>query len=372
MKKFLLLVALTAAAAPAMASKARLSALSGSRQLRDDQTIFDRPSDLVNLGNWATVELGKTAPVDAAGYANGTVATAEGGFSHAMGAGYLGFYLGHHNDVVTSSRLFGSTGFATAANLLSEENPIDLYYAAKMGDLTWGAGLWYSNSNKKATSLKQSSIGVRGGVEMGNFDAYLNVGLVNTAESATEKYKGGTPIKLGVGYFMDTMYFYGEGTVVQAKDEVAAGTTKREGSSYSLGFVNTLKVDGGNFFYGVSYDVFNQGKDESAPAASQALAYQKLPFWIGIEADANSWLTIRGSVKQNVVLGYQQIGSNDSNTIANDTTASAGVGVKFNKLVLDATVSKTVGATTNTAPNDSTGDINGNNLLSNVALTYLF
>ena len=65
MKKLLVLAALTMAAAPAMASKARLTALGNSEQLTDAQGIFSKPSNLTSLGNWATAEIGATPSMSA-------------------------------------------------------------------------------------------------------------------------------------------------------------------------------------------------------------------------------------------------------------------------------------------------------------------
>ncbi len=366
MKKLLVLAALSMAAAPAMASKARLSALGNSEQLKDAQTVLTRPSDLVGMGNWATVELGATSSTVASTYYTDTVtngtAQAEGGFAHAMSNGYLGFYMGHHNSFETTARNLASTAITST---LTEENPIDVYYASKAGDITWGAGLWYSNSDKKATSLKQSSMGLRAGAEMAGFDAYINLGLVGSFEdSATagtnKKYTNTTPMKLGLGYTMGNMYFFGSAEMFKAKAEVGSATTKLEASNVKVGFVNSMKSEGTNFFYGVAYNDYNQGQ------GATALDINTMPFWMGLEHDAASWLTVRGSVTQNVLLSSSKTGSAEVNTVDHNTSAAAGVGIKFNKLTLDASIAKAFSTTA------KAGDINGNNLMSNASLTYMF
>lgn len=363
MKKLLVLAALSMAAAPAMASKARLNALGNSEQLKDTQTIFTRPSDLAGLGNWATAELGATPTLDAKD-ANG----AEGGFARSYGEGYLGFYLGHRG-VATATRSELSTAATTL--IIAEENPIEVYYAAKAGDITWGASLWYSKSDKKAAvtqgadtypaGTKASSMGVRGSMEMGAIDAYVHVGITDTAEDGTNKYKGGTPITLGGGYTMDNAYIFAEVATIDGKVDAGAGDNKFKGSDYKLGYINSTKSEGSNFFWGIAYQGHNRGGDLGTAA------YTMLPFWIGVEQEAASWLTLRASVKQNTILGSYKSGT-EWNTTDNNTTASAGVGLKWNKVTLDAAIA----ANTLTAPASNKGSIVGDNLLTNVAVTYLF
>ncbi len=356
MKKLLVLAALTMAAAPAMASKARLTALGNSEQLKDAQTVFTRPSDLTGLGNWATAELGAT-PSLAANGASG----AEGGFARSYGEGYLGFYMGHRG-VATSTR--SAVGGAT---VLAEENPLEVYYASKAGELVWGASVYFSKSDKKAgvtgfaAGSKASSMGVRGSVETGAIDAYVHVGITDTAEVGTNKYKGGTPITLGAGYVMGNGYIFAEVATIDAKVDSGTGDQKFKGSDYKVGYISTTKSEGSNFFWGVAYQGHNRGGDIGAVGGE---ASTELPFWIGVEQEANSWLTVRASVKQNTILGGYKVG--EVNTTDNNTSAAAGVGLKFNKLVLDGAIATANG----TAGNQ--GDIVGDNLLTNVALTYMF
>ena len=92
-----------------------------------------------------------------------------------------------------------------------------------------------------------------------------------------------------------------------------------------------------------------------------------LPFIIGVEADAASWLTLRASAKQNVILGSSKVNQGDSTTIKNNTTVALGAGLKFNKFTLDSTLA--AGSVPATAGN---GSIDANNLMANASLTYMF
>jgi hypothetical protein len=349
MKKLLVITALTLASTSAFASKARMTSLSSSAHLVDTQTVFVNPSDLNLMGSWATFEMGAT---------NGALTptstpNAEAGFSRAMGDARWGFYLGHTG---TASSLRQT---AAAGIFPSEENPINLFYAAKMADISWGLGLNYSNTDKKATG-KQSTMGLTAGMRMGPWDASLGLGLTDTAEVATRKWTGKNAMDLRAGYLMDVWYFYGQIMTSGGKDETAGVTAADlDNSTTKLGVVNTAKVDGGEFFWGAAYSMVKT--DNKSNAATGKVETTNLPFSIGIEADAASWLVLRGSVTQTVLLSSNKVGTGDTTTIANDTTVNAGTGIKFNKFLLDATLA-----------GSTTGAINGNTLMANAALTYNF
>ena len=92
-----------------------------------------------------------------------------------------------------------------------------------------------------------------------------------------------------------------------------------------------------------------------------------MPFVIGVEADAASWLVLRASAKQNVILGSSKVGTADSTTNTNNTTVALGAGLKFNKFMLDSTL---VAGSVPSVPGN--GTIDANNLMANAALTYMF
>ncbi len=155
MKKIFLVAALAFAVNPAMASKARLSALNYSAHLSDIQDIFTNPAKLTQHTDWLTFEFGPT-PTN-----NATAATApkgEGGFSRSMGDSKYGFYLGHSSTWVTELR---------QGTYLAPDNTVNLFYANKAGDMAWGVGLEYSNTDKKSTTEQQTTTGLNAGMRMG-------------------------------------------------------------------------------------------------------------------------------------------------------------------------------------------------------------
>lgn len=355
MKNAILITAVALMATPAMASKARLNSLNNSAHLEDVQEIFRNSSKITAHGEWLTFEMGPNP---------GTTATdtnprAEGGFARSMGDANYGFYLGHRNAFAVSAPL-GSR----QTTYLADENPVDLFYGSKAGDLNWGLGLHYSKSDKKTTQEKQDMTSLNVGVSGNNWDVAADIGLMNNYknEAAGVDFKGKTGIGVNGEYTMDTMTFSAGYGMNGGKTTDAAGTTTvdLDKTAMQIGVVNSHKAEGSDFFYGVDY-VMTTNKEAAADTKTET---SQLPVFAGIEANANSWLVLRASVAQNFILGSTKTtvaGTGEADTIANNTTVAAGAGLKFGKLLVDGTLS-----------GSSTGNINGNSMLANAALTYLF
>lgn len=355
MKKLLVLAAVTLASTSAFASKARMGALSNSPHLVDTQTIFVNPAELNTMGAWATFETGPTNASDATANPQ-----AEAGFVRTMGDARWGFYLGHTGVASTVRQ-------QATPNFFVEENPINLFYADKMDDISWGLGFNYSNSDQKATG-KQSAMGLTGGMMMGPWEATLGLGLSDTAKfgaaGAETKWTGKAAADVRVGYTMDAWYFHGGYAMSGGKAEDTTTTLNDiENSSITLGFINSTKGEGSDFFWGASY-LMNTRNDKAA--GQNKVETTNLPVIVGIEADAASWLVLRGSITQTVLLSSTKTtpvggAAGDAQTLANNTTVAAGAGIKFNKFMLDGSLAA-----------QNTGLINGASLLANAGLTYTF
>ncbi len=351
MKKMIITAAAVAMfAAPAMASKARLSALSSAVHLLDTTDITFEPHSATR-GAWAALEFG-----DAAGTTN---PNAEGGFTKISDNTAWGFYLGSNSQF--------STGRALSASLPKEQNPFDIVYAVK-GDLSWGVGLHMSSTDNKTgvtagtTNLKGSNNTLNFSAAQGQWDAHANLGLVDTASSTTAavetKFTGTSGLNLGGGYWMDSMYLFAN--MFSGGGKLEAGGTETNKATQSvnkIGAVNTSKVEGGEFFYGATYLM---DSSKTSPAGVEAKTdLTALNVIVGMEVEATSWLNLRGSLTQDVLVSSTKGATNTDSPRADNTTVAAGAGIKFGKMTLDGTLA---GATT--------GAVNGNSLLAQSSLTY--
>ena len=141
-------------------------------------------------------------------------------------------------------------------------------------------------------------------------------------------------------------------STAHTKDDSSGTSIKADKTDIKIGAINSMKKEGADFFYGISYEM---GTTKVGTVKTDS---SRLPVLIGIEADAASWLTLRGSVKQNVLVGSDKTTETDS--APHDTTVAAGAGFKFNKAVLDVTLTAA-----------GTGSLTSN-LGGNAGLTYLF
>lgn len=366
MKKTVLMIALALLSPSAFASKARVQALGNPFHLIDIQNAMTRnPVELTEFGDWATFEFGAA---DYNAHSNQAAADGqEGGFVRSAGDARWGLYLGHKDEFfVTPTRVISSH--------IAQENSTDFFYAMK-GDLKWAVDLEYSNSNKKSATKKQSAAVLRAGVRGSSWDAYTHVGLANSAEDTTTKLAGKTGVTLGGGYYMDSIYIYGQYMMRGFKvDNVADGSPNKDfdGTDITLGVLDSVKKEGTEFFYGAS--IVNSTLKEKV--ASNKWDSQRLPVIIGLEHEATSWLVLRASVTQSVLIGTYKATENhpiysagktngESDTLAETSSVAAGVGLKFNKVIIDGTLK---------AANTTAGDFgaDGANFMGNASLTYNF
>lgn len=368
--KNLLTLAIILSSATAFATRSRMNALGNSAHLSDVNTVYGNPADMMSYKDSLTLETGSTiltyvnqpvpgAAVVQAGPGNG----AEGLLIRSMGDAKMGLSLGHDNAMVFAHRSLMDTNTATAdidrSTVLTQQNPFVLLYAAKSGDMAWGASLEYSNHNNKTTSAeaKESSMAINLGARTSMWDAAANVLLTNTWEKGTaattkSEFKGNSGFSISGGYNASSdLYVYGNVTSGGFKSTNTAANVSTDGVAfdqmdYKLGVVSTMKQDANEFFYGVALASTSlQQKTAAITPAAQKTTAMSLPLIIGLEADANSWLTLRGSVTQTVLINDSKTApdgggaaSPDLSPGANNTTFAAGTSLKLNAVTLDGTI----------------------------------
>lgn len=372
MKKTLLIAALSMAAAPAFASKARLSALGEAEHLSDIQRTFDRPYEAAMHGEYATVEFGT---------ASGTP-NAEGGFTRQVSEGnYLGFYVNRKPQAILNAISANADLEDVVSPLL--DNSVNVFYASRAGEMTWGVNFFYLNSNKKdgyeaadagttaMTSGKADVMGLALGAAAGAWEVDAVIGLAGKATfdpsaavgtiTTDGEFQSTSNMAFRGAYKMDNMYYFAKYGMAGAKLEIG-GTeaAKSENTDLEIGMVNTTKSEGAEFFYGVSYQMSTE-KDKVADTKDET---NTVPLIVGVEADANSWMVLRGSIKHNLpILSTTKSTGGSGNTQAGNTTIGAGAAFKFNKFTVDTLVA---------AGQSGNIDTSAGGFLTNASLTYNF
>ena len=443
MKKLLLITsALTLISTSAMASQARLLSLGmketdndGMYHVSDARNIFLNPAYVNVYSNYVTTEYGEfgtkaaTTPTPAPGSAtldNSTGPKAQGGIFKTIGDMVFGMYLGNESNTSSLLRIVGTSAIATfdAATALNgtgssskmlqtADNQVDLFIGGDAG-IKWGANALFSFGKNEARKAKDSAIATRFGAIGSNWDAHLNLSLASKAEAVdvlsipanaalnetvTHKFKGKLGVQVGGSYVLsgNNRVF---GYVKHYGWEQSDSYTKYASLSGAVGGQQgTVKGDFTSYYlgWGSHYDMNTSDKvfvslaarktDINAKFATKGeIRHLIAPLTIGYEAKATEWLTLRGSVIQNlygqkdnkgsaslnpvaknIITGIY--GSDGKGSIANSTEVNAGMTLTFGKLAVDGLV----GATSSTGTNGSkVGILSTSNLGTKVAATYNF
>lgn len=363
--KQLLVIAIALTSVNAFATRARMTALQNSPHLVDTQSIYNRPTDIFAIGSdFATIESGVTGTVAAPAAAN---RNAEGMIVRTMGDAKLGVALGHQSMNSLRSQLM-------AAPVIGQQNPIEFTYGMKNGDMNLAGTLVYSNYNDKlgagATLVKESSTALRLGAAAGAWDATLSLGLVNTAQNGTgEKFAGSSDMNFFGSYTMADLWWFAKLATSVGKTESAAGveTGKVTNMNWTLGVSHANKKDGNELFYSIALASTDAKTAGTPDTKSTSLS---LPITVGVEVDAASWLTVRGSVSQSTFIHNTKNEAAPASEFApgaNSTTVAVGAGLKLNKLTLDGTLLQT-----GTVAGNGGQSVDATNLLAQVGATYWF
>jgi hypothetical protein len=328
----------------AFASKASDAAVQGSLA-PDIQHIFSQPAYVNKFNRFVTFEGGPTTATASA--------RAEGGFLMENGGHKYGAYFGRLSDTQPTFR--GTT-------FQAQENPINLYW----GQGAFGLGLSHSASENLTGNIKQTSLGVNAGYLVG--DGEIALGFENgTAEKLnadnvnTDTFKMKSPyISASYLHKFDKIWAKASYGMGEGEQVVAAVTTATKYSTMQLSVMHQATE---SLYYGLQYNATN--KEQTTAGTAKKHDTTNLPFYIGFEKDAASWITLRASLLQNVIVGSDKddIMLVKEKKNPHNTKVAAGAGLKFNGMVIDGLF---------TAASEANGKLNTADLMTNVSLTYWF
>lgn len=371
MKRVLVIAGLAVLSTNAFASKARLEALSGNngaanRYISDEANLFRNAATINTHKNFVVTEWGAGAHADSQ-----VAPRAEGGLFREAGALAYGLYLG--NNGVTNGR----TG--AAASFLSQDNALDLFLGGDAG-LQWGARLHYaSTKNEPATGVaftkKNTAFGLGLGVVSGAAEAYANVNLSDKSEGGTlaaDEWKQKPTFTVGGSYNWSGYTFFGEFGNGKIEQTLNAAKTTEKDTDVTVGVGRIMEINPTARVIADASFVYDLNKEEATGTTTKT-KNMTMPITIGFEAEATSWLTLRGSVGQNVILNNKKVEATGAavqkTTNANTTTVNGGATLTFGKLAVDGLIGTT--SSTGTA-GSKTGVLSTSNLLSRVGVTYNF
>ena len=407
MKKCLLIAGLAVLSTSAYATTTRLQALGqdttrGSFFIDDNYNVFRNAAYVNQYKNYMVTEWGQE---------NGNQAAAEeqleGGFFREMGSFTYGVYFNNESDTAEGLSQGGSSFIDAGERFKQSTNGIDLFFGGDMG-VQWGARIHYASSTDKiaandvdndvtgAYDLEHSAMNLSLGMMMGDLGAYANVGIKNEytgayavdiaggtaddttdagegdADMKTDKLEGSGSLNLGVNYKMGNMKVYVDySSGGMEYTDASSPDFKKEftRTTINVGVGHTHEVSStARVFSSIGYVTQT---DETKATATITVEDKEtyIPILIGFEADANSWLTLRGSISQNLPFlnksEYTNSGDADDNEEDKgeaSTAFNAGATLNFGKLQVDGIIGN----------GTSSDELQLDNLFSKVAVIYNF
>lgn len=380
MKRNVLVIAgLAVLSTNAFASKARVQALGqdtqrGSEYIADSRNVFRNPAALNETKNYLITEWGTAAANDA-----DNAPRAEGGFFREMGAFNYGLYLGNNEN--NEDR---NDGAATA--FLNQDNALDLFLAGDMG-LKWGARLHYAGSKDESAPTatpferKNTAFGLGLGVVAGAAEGYINLDISDKSEgnsataapagTAADQYKLKPSFLVGGSYTFEKLTAFASYENRKAEVTLSGVTEEVKEQAIIVGAGHTMEINPTARIYSDIKLVMDEDTNISADGKTKRM---NLPLTIAMEADATSWLTLRGSVGQNIFLGESKAPNGKKTTSANSTFVNAGGTLNFGKLKVDGLIGTTPAArnSTTVSGNTNQGVLTTDNLMTRVGVSYWF
>lgn len=425
----------------------------GLYYVQDSRNIFQNPAWAHVYSNTVIAEYGdKGSSLSGTGTSvtldKNDKPKAQGGIFQKIGDITYGVYLGNESNTSALLRIVGTsaltagngtisaTGVSSSKQLQSADNQVDFFVAGERDGMKWGFNALYASGKDDARKSKDTSAAIRGGVLADNWDAHLNVSLASKSEATDDvasvttgdlngdgdtadtgenaavsgavtgvshEFKGKLGLQAGGSYLInDSLRVFGyvkhfsweqtdSATLITIQRNVLGGqkgSVEGDFSSYYVGATQNYKISETDSLFAtlhlkktdVNLKFTNKGE----------VRHTVIPVTVAYEAKANEWLTLRGSVVQNLygvrdnknldnlnVVARGTIksvyGDNGKSTIANSTEVNAGATLTFGNLAVDGLIG-TTNASRSGGLNDkgTTGTLTFDNLMSRVGMTYKF
>lgn len=353
----------------AQASKSRLDSLGRSPHLVDSQSVYSRPLGIFELDPYLSLESGNSSPTGANDGSEGSLLQTTSPNSRVL------LLLGHQGELTIAPRLFLNAVSGSAFPL--SQNPLHLFYGYKAEDTNYVASVSYSRLQDKINSTSETSSEFSAGVEMGSLQLFGSYVVVNSAEAGGIKLNGAGGGAANIFYNLDTTTFFLTWSLSRAKSSINEVEDEFHSIQMAqLGLVESKIKEERDYFWGGQVVTTKVDCHTQASAVcSGSFTRTRVPVWIGLEGQMESWLILRASITQNFLIdqlkdevGYPAAAVAGGNGAIseigagyNSTVVGFGAGLKFGNLLFDgsfkAATSQTLGQ---------------NDFLTQSAVTYNF
>jgi len=395
MKNLLIILSLVISASPAFATRARLYSLgengyTGSYYVNDNRDIFLDPAAINQYKKKLWLETGTASTaVDSVG-----APKTEGGFTNTFGDFVYGVYVGR-----TSNRMLNAVATVNGAggNVLAPDHAFDFFFGGEASSVKYGIDVVYAGAQNRAgaanvtpTSQTASLFAVKLGADINAFKVFTSIGITSDSKTdannpaTLQELKGNLSLDVGATYAMDDMTYLAKFSTFSS--DYTVGTTLptiNTGKTMAFAIGSGWKHEASKSVTMYSRIQFDYQKDTTDTTVGAAPVvntvnnvWYNVPVVLAAEAQATSWLTIRGAVSHSL-LG-QHVAGLTKDSINNMTTVAAGLGFNFGDLTIDALFGQSAalgqaGSESSQGSSQSTDKFGfGNGFASNVAMTYNF
>lgn len=385
----------------AHATKARLLALGqdkeGSLYMDDTRNFIKNASYMNKLGNLVVLEYGGTGLPGNTNVEADTFPKAEGGAFFGAGNLHYGIYLGNESD---TGVLLKSLVAKSATAMPQSDNVLEVGVAGSHG-IDWGLMLGYAPTENEqgVAKTKNESLYTRVGVAKDNWEAYANVSIMGESDDRIndKKYDGSGAYQVGGSYEMRGNTLFARYQTVDWKQIDTGVSTDGSFMEYKLGWAHVQEVSSkARMIYEVRYEKLEAELKFSSGTAKAEL--MNAPLVVAFEADATSWLTLRGSISQSLYSQAKEKNVSTANfgapgttavqsilrnkfklktsqadgkyTASNTTNVNAGATLHFGNLAVDGLIG--TGGADGTATTTDAGTLSLDRLMTRVAMTYMF
>lgn len=416
----------------ALASKARLLALGmdevdneGSYYIDDVRNIFLNVANVNNYADTLIFEWGSDGYVigDGTTLTNQTSQTidnednpkAGGGFLKRSGDYVWGLYLGNESNTSSLIRIVSSAPVSLVNNksLETSDNQIDFFVGREVSGIKWGVNAVYTKGEDKNEEAKDHGYALRLGAMTDQWSAFINSSIAGKAERTFDsntagvtggeadhkhEFDGSLGLHLGGTYKISdagTVYGYYKAFSWDQIDSVGPvtgagplagildgrgqeGTVEGSFNTIAIGYGHVAPMANGKLF---STIYFRKKSIEVKFNDKAEATNTEIPLTIGYEAEATSWLTLRGSITQNIYgsmknknygvlnaaaesLAENEFGDDTDGkkvSMRDSTVVGAGASLTFGKLVIDGLISTR-----------DAGELKFDDFMSRVGATYSF
>ncbi len=356
----------------------------GSDYISDSRNIFKNAAHVGSFGNYLVTEWGTPNVLDSS-----TDPRAEGGFFRLSGPFAYGVYLGDNGD-------------ETKSNFQNQNNGVDLFLGGDMGT-KWGMRAHISSSSNQtgAFEKKNQALGVGLGIIQGDLESFININLSDKSKGAStvnDQWNNKLGIHAGASLKIQNWVLFS--SFENSKTEVTRSGVAMTDVSLDMaseGYVNydfgtssmisrkfyEINVGGGHTHEvsptaRVFTDVRLQTTSRKVSGVSsldtdvKTVSTYVMPVNVSFETDATSWMTLRGSVGQNILINRVKIDGKKNNT-RSSTYVAAGATLLFQKLSIDGLIGTSSASRSGSiGTNTNDGVLSTDNLLTRVGLTYNF